>query len=49
MGGGGEARGERSLLGDVHGMCMSAGTFFQTVGGNGNPQFVGLFAIIRTK
>ena len=33
MGGGGEARGGWSLLGDVHGMCMSAGTFFQTVGG----------------
>jgi len=33
VGGGGEARGGRSLLGDVHGMCMSAGTFFQTVGG----------------
>ncbi len=32
-GGGGEARGGRSLLGDVQGMCMSAGTFFQTVGG----------------
>ena len=32
-GGGGEARGGRSLLGDVHGMCFSAGTFFQTVGG----------------
>jgi tetratricopeptide (TPR) repeat protein len=31
--GGGEARGGRSLLGVVHGMCMSAGTFFQTVGG----------------
>ena len=33
VGGGGEARGGRSLLGDVLGMCMSAGTFFETVGG----------------
>ena len=33
VGGGGEARGGRSLLGDLHGMCMSAGVFFDTVGG----------------
>ena len=32
-GGAGEARGGRSLLGDVQGMCSSAGDFFQTVGG----------------
>jgi hypothetical protein len=31
-GGGGEARGGRSLLGDVLEMCLSAGTFFHTVG-----------------
>jgi len=32
-GGGGEARGGWSLLGDVRRICMSAGVFFQTVGG----------------
>ena len=32
-GGGGEARGGRSLLGDVQEMCMSAGTFCETVAG----------------
>ena len=32
-GGGGEVRGERILLGDVGRMCMSAGLFFDTVGG----------------
>jgi hypothetical protein len=32
-GGGGEVRGGRSLQGDVHGMCHSAGHFFQNVGG----------------
>ena len=32
-GGGGEARGGRSLLDDVRGMCMSAGLFFQNVRG----------------
>ena len=30
---GGEARDGRSLLGDLRGMCMSAGNFFATVGG----------------
>ena len=32
-GGGGEARGGRSLLGDVRVMCMSAGNIFQNMGG----------------
>jgi tetratricopeptide (TPR) repeat protein len=32
-GGGGEARGGTSLLGDVRGMCRSAGIFFHTVVG----------------
>jgi hypothetical protein len=46
-GGGGEARGGRSLLSDLQGMCMSAGTFFKTVGGH-NQQALAMyqFAIV---
>jgi tetratricopeptide (TPR) repeat protein len=41
-GGGGEARDGRSLLGDVQGMCLSAGVFFHTMGEQ-DQQALGMF------